>query len=368
MLRVALVPALVLLAGCNCNAAQDYVFPTLSLPDALEPPTNFGSWLSLDVAPDGARITMAYYDQDRTGLGYAVGTPSGDGSITWAHERVDGYPDSTGLDLGDVGKYASQRTMPDGTVWVAYQDVRNETLKVSQRLGPQNWSEPVIVESGGAWIDLQVDADGQPVVVHCDGASVRLVRYDGAAWNGTTLFAGQAVDPRPASVAYTKLLVDGNDEIVAFYDEAAQSLNLLEGSGTSFTHSVADDAGNVGAWPSLRKVGPNLVVAYQDVGNQDLKVATRVGNSWDVEVVDDGELRGADTELLEIDGDLAVVYFDGFENDVRLARRQGGSWDRQVLGAAGVAVGFHNEVVYAGGEWWAGSYDYTNGTLFVTRP
>ena len=367
MPRVALVTILTLVAGCNCNATHDYSFPELPVQELLEPPTDYGSWLSFDAAPDGTRITMAYYDQDRTGLGYAVGMPSDDGTVDWAHERVDGYPDSTGLDLGDVGKYASQRTAPDGTVWVAYQDVRNSTLKISHRLGPRDWEEPTVVESGGAWASLGIDAAGHPVVVHCDGPSVRLVRFDGQAFSGTTLFTSDAVGERPAGVAHTRLLVDGEDELVAFYDQAAGSLGLLEGAGTSFRHTVVDDAGDVGAWPSLRKVGDDLVIAYQDVGSQDLRLATRVGTTFSTELVDDGELRGADTELLELDGELAIVYFDGFDNDVRLARRQGGGWDKQVVGAAGLAVGFHNEVVYAAGHWWAGSYDYTNGTLFFTK-
>ena len=59
------------------------------------------------------------------------------------------------------------------------------------------------------------------------------------------------------------------------------------------------------------------------------------------------------------------MYFDGFNNDQKQAKPADDSWATNVLGGELGAVGFHNEVTYASGTWWAASYDFTNNTLFI---
>src|SRR5687767_8196312 len=113
------------LGGCTCQSEQDIVFPPSDGAGAADPPTSFGSWLSFDTSPEGQRLTMSYYDKDRGALGYAVGAVNEDGTVSWAHEQAAGYPDDNGLDAADAGKYSSQKTAPDGTVWVAYLNASN---------------------------------------------------------------------------------------------------------------------------------------------------------------------------------------------------------------------------------------------------
>ncbi|HHO50990.1 MAG TPA: hypothetical protein ENK18_08995 [Deltaproteobacteria bacterium] len=385
MPRSALVPLMILpmlFVGCNCNNngnGQDFTFPGGGPPPSSIPPENFGSWLSFDTAPDGVRLTMAYHDLVLGGLGYATGVPNEDGTVSWAHERVDGYPDQTGLNLTEAGKYASQHTASDGTVWVAYQDSTLGSLKAAHRLGPGSWELFDVDPGGGAagtWASLQLTEDNLPVIAHCDASSaeIRLSRFDGTSWSTSTLFTGsdeEYVDAdgvpqtRPAGVAYTRLFLDGQKEYVAFRDEARRSLGFLEGSGGSFTHSVIDASGDVGAWPSIGKDGEDLVVAYHDVANQDLRLATLQGGEWSTQVVDDRDMRGADSEIFSLDGELAILYFDGYNSDILMAHREGSGWVSSVVGGEGKAVGFHNEITFASGKWWAGSYDFTNGTLFV---
>lgn len=384
MPRSALVPLMILpmfLVGCNCNnnGSQDFTFPNGGPPPGSIPPENFGSWLSFDVAPDDVRLTMAYHDLVLGGLGYATGVPNEDGTITWVHERVDGYPDQTGLNLTEAGKYASQRTASDGTVWVAYQDSTMGALKAAHRLGPGNW-ELFEVDSGsgaaGTWASLQLTEDDKPVIVHCDAnaAEIRMSRFDGTAWSTDVLFTSSdeeyvdgdgVAQTRPAGVAHTRLFIDGQQEYVAFQDLARQSLGFLEGNGSGFSHSVLDASDNVGAWPSIGKDGEDLVVAYHDVANQDLRLATRRGDEWSTEVVDDRDMRGADSEIFTNEGSLSILYFDGYNSDILMAQREGTDWVVSVVGAEGRAVGFHNEIAFAAGKWWAGSYDFTSGSLFV---
>ncbi|MEZ4240228.1 MAG: hypothetical protein R3F59_29555 [Myxococcota bacterium] len=386
MLRKTLVAAAALAGGCSCNHDYDYTFPDPAAPEdpSLTAPTSFGSWLSFDTSPEGDRLTMSYYDRDRGALGWAVGVPAGD-EVVWAHEKVDGYPDDAGLDVRDVGQYSSQRTAPDGTVWVASYDATNGGLRVSHRIGPHTWAEPETDDGGsgapgvGQWASLALDAQGLPVVAHADAArgAIRITRFDGAQWSSVQAYASKAVDDvddlgnpitRPAGVAQIDLVIQGDELLLAFHDTASTSLHLVRGQGDTFTDEVIDDSGDVGAWPSLWTDGDTVRIAYHDAGRQNLMFAEQQGaGDWSLTRIDDGELRGADTELFERDGEPAILYFDGWDNDQWLAVRSGDAWTTSQVGGAEGAVGFFNEAVQAGGRWWAGSYDHTHDALFL-RP
>ena len=348
------------LAACNCNPPSLGTSPeTPPFDPVLVEPGNFGRWLSMDT--DGSRVTMAYYNRSVGGLGYATGVPNADDTLTWAHEAADGYPDASGIDTVNVGKYASQRTAPDGSVWIAYQDVDKGALRVVHRTPGRGWSAPAELDAGGTWIDLEIGPTGNPVVAHCNPQTneVRLLEFDGERWVSTQLYQGQG------PVAYSRVFVQQDTIFVAFRDEAQQALMLAEIEGASRTVSLVDDEGDVGAWPSIAIDSGALAIAYHDVENQDLRLAIRTPDGgWRRSVIDDGELRGADSELFELDGQLAVVYFDGWNNDVMLARRSEEGWIIEPIGEEGT-LGYHNEVAFAAGRWWAGSYDQTARTLFV---
>lgn len=374
IVRCSLIALTVLAASCQCQnndddlgngqvstdeGGQDTDTPGGAAPD------NFGSWLSLAVASDGAGITMSSYDRAAGAVDFATGTPGTDGAVTFAHEPVDGYPITEGADPGDRGKYTSHATAPDGTVWIAYQDVGAGTLRVAHRVGPRQWETTVVDEGAGTdaghFASLAIGADGQPVIASCDGAAaaVRLSRFDGSSWSTTTLYTSTAV-------SHTALHVAGGVERIAFRDGAPGSLGLLEGSGASFTHTVVDDAGDVGAWPSLLWIGDTLYVAYEDVGNGDLRLATRTNGTWTTEVVDGGEMRGADTAIFSRGGAIAIVYFDGYDNDQWLATRTPTAWDITRIAGQDAMAGYHNEVVTTSAGTWAGSYDFVSETLVLT--
>lgn len=368
MLRSALLlsPALIA-AGCSCN--QDYSFPPVETFEA-DVSEDFGSWLSLDTAPDGTRLTMTYYDRDQSGIGFAVGTPQADASVLWAHEPVDGYPEDDGLDRGDRGRYTSHAVGADGRVWAAYQDVDNGTLRVAVRDGPGNWTHDmadagsgISATGAGAWASLALQADGNPMVAHHDQESgdLRVSTFDGTSWQNETAVSGDDVG------RYANIAIHDGIAYIAYYDGTEGNLGLLEGTPGAWTQSTIDSNGDVGQWPSVWVSGDEVRVAYHDVTQQDLKLARRTaGASWAIETIDNGEFRGADTELFTIGDQPAVVYFDGNNNDMWLARSNNGSWSLEKLGGDDGAVGFHNEVAMAGGVLFAGSYDFTSRTMFMT--
>lgn len=323
----------------------------------------------MDAAADGTQLTIAYYDLAIGGVGFAVGLPNADDSVSWAHERVEGYPEPSGIDTVDVGKYASHRTAPDGTTWLAYQDVRNGKLRVAHRTGLRRWDAPVEVDVGGAWTDLAIDGSGQPVVVHCDpdSAQLRLARFDGTRWLLTTLYTSTAVGERPAGVSHSRVVSRGGEEFVAFRDDAKGALLLVDVEGAATTLTEVDADGDVGAWPSLVHEGGTLSIAYHDVGNQHLRLATRnAAGDWRRSVIDEGQLRGADTEVFVGEGGrVSIAYFDGMSNDLLLAERGADGWGIRQVATEG-AVGYHNEVAFTSARWWAATYDQTRRSLVVT--
>lgn len=358
-----------ILAGCSCNKTE-YGFDPLPDPTIVEP-TDFGSWLSMDTAPDGVRPTITYYDRNQKGIGFAVGEEDESGNLVWKHEYVDGYPEDDGLDRGDRGKYTSHKVAPNGQVWVAYQDVDNGTLQAAVRNGPHDW-EPERVDVGGGitsfsagqWASLGLIDDNTPIIAHYDGFSERLrvsSRSEDGTWQTEVPFDGGF-----KSGEYADLDAVGDTAYIAYYNAVQGDLELVEGRPGSWTHSVIDETGNVGQWPSVLLVDEELWVAYHDVGEQDLKFARRVAGAWTIETVDEGEFRGADTAVFVRNGNPAILYFDGDNNDQWLAEYDGTTWATRMVAGDGNAVGFHNEVVTINGKTWVGSYDFTNRTLVTS--
>ena len=395
LLRVSTRGAMILLAGCN-SCSSEYNIPDEFVPSTVQAPEDHGAWLSMDVTPDGERLAIAFYDRTKGALGFAIGDIDADTSdVTWTYERVDGYADSEGVDRGDRGKFASMKVAPDGTVWVAYQDINNGVLNVAHRIG-YTWTtyqaDPGagLSPQTGEWASLDINASGLPVIVHQDADSGTLRRtvaaVDGTEvsftteeiWSGnewTGLDAEGLEISRDANVGmYARLMIVENTEYIAFYDKGQQKLNLLEGAPGGYVHTVvttdsilADrESEDMGAWPSIVLDGSTLSIAFQDVTNQDLVMASREGGAtWTYSVIDDGEFMGADTELFRYQGELSVLYFDGYFNNMMIADRTGAVWVNETLGGETTALGFHNEYAKVGDRVFVASYDYTERNIFV---
>ncbi len=379
-----------------CGDPGGIELPGFEEPPSEPPPPDHGSWLSMDVAPDSERVVISYYDRSNGDLGFAVGTPQDDGSIIWLHEKVDGGVDGTGFDTGDRGSYSSMRVAPDGTVWIAFYDATLKQLRYAHRQGggpatmsKRSWVTGVI-DGGpdvGTWASLDLDVDGKPVVAYHDAASGTLkvarpagdpgddgavtwttaVAWQGQAFNGTD--AEGAAIFRPADVGeHSFLKIEGGTEFIATYDKAAQRLVLVEGvNGTYNGVAVSPEGSDMGAWPSVAIEGGVTYVAYHDVGGQHLMVSSRSPAGWVHEVADAAEWVGADTEIIRRNGVISVVYFDARNNDMKLASKQGAVWVQETLGEAGSPVGYHNEAVRVGEDWYAASYNFTTKSLFSVK-
>jgi hypothetical protein len=382
LVYVGLVP--LLLTGCKgCIKEPPEEDPGVIGEDGPPPaPHDVGAWLSMRALPDG-RPAVSYYDRTADGLGFAIGNVQ-DGAVSWTTEEVDSYPDSTGLNPGDSGKYSALAIASDGTAWVVYQDTSNGVLKYAKRDAAGAWTIGNADTGGGPsfdsgyWASVALDTSGNPVAVHYDKAkgTLRVARWNGTAFTATVVYEG--TDSVPADTAtealsgdageYAKLVIaaDGT-EYIAFYDRAWGALRLASGNAGGYSVEVVDDTGDVGQWPDLLVDGTSVTIAYHDVTNQDLKLAEgRANGPWTLTTLDTGDHVGADTSIFADGSSPGVVYFDGANNDMKLARKRSGDWALDVVGSSGAAVGYHNETVEVGGSRYAASYDYTNRGIWFT--
>lgn len=345
-------------------------------------PEDWGAWLALEALPDG-RLAAAYYDREDDALGFAAGTVAGDGTVAWDWEEVDSYPDENGLNPGDAGKYASMAVAADGTVWVAYQDTSNGTLKYARRDPAGAWTTGIADVGGGArsdaghWASIALAPGDAPVIAHHDEGQgdLRVARWDGTRFVGEVVDTGSdytpsdtATEPADADVGeYARLLVgaDGT-EYVAYYDRAWGRLQLATRSGDTWSVETVDDSGDVGQWPDLVMDGSTLHIAYQDVTNQDLELASGQPGAWTTQTLDAGDGVGADTAIWVDGGKVGTFYFDGKNNDLKVAQDGGSGFATRTVGSDG-ALGYHNETVVVGGARYVGCYDYTHRTVWIAK-
>lgn len=370
--------SLVLEVGCHKDKPSEEGDKTPTVTEPEEAPHDIGAWLSMKATPDG-KPAVAFYDRTEDALGYAVGTVSGT-EVSWAREKVDSYRDEEGLNPGDAGKYASMAIAADGTVWIAYQDTSNGSLKYARRdPASGTWTTAVADIGGGRssdagyWASIALAPGDAPVIAHYDKGegTLRVARWNGTAFAGAVAYEGEDSTDTAGTVEantgeYAKLLItpDGS-EYLAFYDRASGSLRLATGSGGSWSVETVDNAGDVGAWPDLVLDGSTLHIAYQDLGNQDLKLASGTPGSFSVQTLDTGDYVGADAAIYVDGGQVGAFYFDGVANDLKRGTLSG-SWSAAKLAGDDGALGYHNETVSIGGHRYVACYDYTHRTIWFS--
>jgi len=167
---------------------------------ALPPPTasglpdGTGLFASLVRLADG-RFAIVHYDRARTALVLLVET--GANSSTFAETVLD--------DTGDRGLWASAVVGADGTLHIAYQDARADTVYyLAWRDGIPG--APELVDDGtrtgdrthpvGAGATIYLAADGGPAIAYQDGATADLViaRKRGPTWTAAPQASTRLLD------------------------------------------------------------------------------------------------------------------------------------------------------------------------------
>jgi hypothetical protein len=366
------------LGGCSCR--DDNVHPKDDTGAGEEDNADRGQWLSMSALSDG-RPVISYYDRTSGALAVSTGTISDD-EVSWAHEQVDGYTDENGLDVGDRGHYTSLAVGSSDSLWVAYQDISNGSLRYAVREAGGAWSTGLadggdgLSPEAGLYASLALDPSGNPVIAHYESsaAELRVARWTGSAFTTEIVDEGEAFEPDTGASAdadvgrYARIHIDTDGtERILYYDAANGALKLATGTTGSYTITTVDDDGDVGAWPSLLLESGTLHIAYHDLGNQDLKYATGDGTTFTVTTVADGEYVGADAEIFrDSSGALNVLYFVGATNDLYLATETDSTWSSELIDGDEAALGFHNETVEIDGTRYAACYDYTHRTIWFS--
>jgi len=377
------ISSAIFIAGCSCGR-DDEIIP-------IEEPTpeahDVGSWLGLAVMPDGAPA-VSFYDRDKGGLGFAIGTISEDG-VEWDAVEVDGFPDSEGLNPGDRGTYSSLAVDSSGVAWIAYRDGGNGTLRYAMRSADGATWDGGLADAGsgpspdvGQWTSIALDSSENPVIAHYDVANsaLRVAHWDGSSFDTETVDEGEnSTDAEGAVIyadvgKYAKIIIREGIEYIAYYDSANGALKLATGTSGNYTietvlstTSLIDEPGDVGAWPSMAfDSNGNLTIACQDVGNEDLLLISVDNEGWLSEVVDDGLNRGADSSLVMVEG-LPVIYsFNGYDNDLQVSTVVTEGWENNYVAGDNSAVGFHIETIDSPNGLYVASYDYTNGQIWFS--
>ncbi len=376
------ITSAVILTGCNCGR-EDEIIP-------IEDPTpaahDVGAWLGMDVMPDGAPA-VSFYDRDKGGLGFAIGTISADG-VEWDAVEVDGFPDSEGLNPGDRGTYSSLAVDSAGMAWIAFRDGSNGALRYANRSADGSTWDVGVADSGsgassdaGEWTSIALDANEYPVIAHYDvaNAALRVVHWDGSSFSAETVDQGMdGVDAEGEVVdadvgKYAKIMIHNGIEYIAYYDAANGDLKLATGTTGNYTIETVLDSynfeanGDVGAWPSMAlDANGNMMIACQDVGNENLLLISTDNEGWLTEIVDDGMNRGADTSIVMIDGSPVIYSFNGYDNDLQVSTATTNGWDNSYVAGDDAAVGFHIETIDSANGLYVASYDYTNGQIWFS--
>ena len=249
------------------------------------------------------RTHVAYFDQTRDALVYAVQTQSG-----WRTELVDND--------GMVGWYASLALDSRGDAHVAYYDATKGALKYASRTGG-SWSTQVVDASAvgvGHYCSLALDANDVPSISYYDARNLSL-RF-------ATLASG----------AWTSEMVDGAGNAI----EAEQAINRVDRA--SKAPAISQDVPNVGHYSSLvigRDGQPRI--SYQDITNADLKVAVKDAGGWMTETVDSRGDVGEHTSIaLDAAGQVRVSYYDLQNGTLKYAAQQSDdTWKITVVDESG---------------------------------
>jgi hypothetical protein len=203
---------------------------------------------------------------------------------------------------------------------------------------------------GGAPIypDLEVGADGRPVVVFTKGtASAKwpaLSVLDGQTWSAPETVEkqdGSALGKRPS------LLVAADGRLhVTSYDETGLRLHYATrpASSTSWTveplYQAGVDAGDHSSLAADRSGGVHLT--FLEYGTYHLIYGTLSGTSWGFETVESGgaAVKAASSSLaMDDSGRAHVAYFTGDRLDY--AVRQGSTWTAETVDSSSAKMGHY---------------------------
>ena len=364
-----------------CKGCQETKVQDIDTGAVEEFSNNWGKWLDMTQTPNGEPV-IAYYDLTHGALGLATGTLN-NGTASWNHEEIDGYPNEQGLDQGDRGAYASLAIDSSGTTWIAYYDASLQTLRYGMRSSESTEWTLGVADSGsggtpdaGLFSDMALDAQDNPVIAHYDRGrgELRIAHWSDSSFSGEVVDSGEDSEDSSGTISadtgkFASIAISDGFEYIAYYDVAGGNLMLASGLPGNYNTEIVDADGDVGRWTSIIVVNGTVHIAYHDVSENAVKVASGTPGNWTRSVVDQGKMIGADTAIINTTNGLMVAYQDSYNNDLLIATQNGDSWNTETL--SGVdgdgALGFHNELVEIDGTAYVATYNFTTEKVWFSE-
>jgi len=172
--------------------------------DGTAIPANVGEYAKIAVGPAGTEY-IAYYDRANGALKLSMNTGGG----SWTTETVD--------DSADVGQWPDI-VIDSGIIYIAYQDVTNQDLKLASG-------------APGAWTIETVDAGnyaGADAAMYVSGGTPTILEFDG--------YNNDAVKATKSSGTWSVSKVNGDDGATGYHNEVVTIGSDHYGAGYDYTH------------------------------------------------------------------------------------------------------------------------------------
>lgn len=223
-------------------------------------PGGFAISTSLKFDPATNQPTIAYISDSKVCLARYNGTAWQAGAVTVIWGSYTSTCD---------GETPSLAFRPDGQPAIAYhsRSSTNGDLTILLQFDGAAW-QAIYPPSGNDEYpspSLAFDPSGNPAITSTEWGAY-CVRYDGSAWQTTTLGPIGAYGT-------TSLAFAGDKPVIAFFNQNIGDLVLCRYNGTVWQQQTVDSLGTVGEYPSLavRLSDNQIAIAYYDATNGDLK-------------------------------------------------------------------------------------------------
>ncbi|HEX8323899.1 MAG TPA: S8 family serine peptidase [Tepidisphaeraceae bacterium] len=260
------------------------------------------------------------------------------------------------LSLGQFGNQSSLAVDAQGVTHFAYYDARAGTMKYATRSVAGQWSPTQTIDNTlpymGYYLSLAVDPQGQPAVAYFDGTNgdLEYARYDGTAWQRTT------IDAKNSTGAYPSLVFDRNgNALVTYYRKTSGDLRAArrDFNGNWTITSIAT-AGDVGRYSSAAVDAKGRVgVAYEDsthgwVGYSQMDPRR---NTWSNTIIDKST-RGVayvSTAFSTDNNQPWISYYDAHPANLKVANFSGRRWTTKTVASRG-ATGLFSTLYFGGAD------------------
>ncbi|MDP8225565.1 MAG: hypothetical protein P9L99_19550 [Candidatus Lernaella stagnicola] len=291
--------------------------------EIVEVDIGFGAGRAIDIAVDGDNVPH----------------------ILYAHEEIlrDAYDDGDDIgwirrEVADIGVFSSDLSVTadfNGKLHLAFYDGNTNNLKYSAR-DETGWSEPVVVDpefNVGHYPSIAVSGDDTVYIAYhnLSDTSLKLTVNDGGGWNPET------VDANSGTGYFNSVAVAAGGEVGISYsacinDEGCQPAAAIGSPGSWNVMAIDDFTFDVLFHAAVFDGNGFGTAFYREIeaGYGELAFVRRTGDAWNTDVI--AADVGLDTSLAASDSSIeAIACRDPRNGTAKLALPFEGEWATTVI-------------------------------------